>query len=1102
MLTIITGRGKSGKTTRLLEAVRACPGEAMGSRIVIVPEQLSHETERLLSRLCGDSISYASEVLSMTRLFDRVCAVSGGGARPTLDQGGRILTAQLALSSLRPQLKVFGAAAGKPEFLSGMVSMIDELKSYGVTPQTLMGAAAQAQGLFAQKLSELSMILGAYEAASAQGARDPRDKLTLLRKKLMEGAYAPGRHFFVDGFTDYSEQELRVLEALLRRGERMTVTVPAGDPEDPQALFAPGRETLSALCHMAEAAGVQVEIIHTTFRRTLPPELAYLEQNLFSYGASPFPGKADHITVTHWETRLEECRACAAVLRRHAMEGMRLRDMAIACGDEKSYGALLSSVMEEMGLPLYRNEKRPVLTHPAARFLLLALECAGESMEQEAVLAYLKTSYCGLDRNDVDLIENYVVTWAISGSKFFSKWTMHPEGYDGFFTEETEAQLQRINDCRQQAMAPLLHLSAKLKSALNVKGQMEALFDFLQETRLYESLEEQVSRETAQGNLEAAQETAQIWSILLSCLQQVCGVLGSLSLKSSELPRILELALKEYQVGTIPAALDAASFGTLGSMRGKEPKLLYVLGVNEGVIPSVAAGGSLLTEQERQTLRDRFGIPLAPDTEGNLQRQLLEIYGAFTAPTERLYLSYLTGEEAQPAFPVRRVMELIPNCGGPVSPYAGLSARSAAEQYLMASEENGLLPLRAAISRAAEQVPELEQAILLGRQLSQPREMQVSPETAKALFGDPVGLTASRMDKLASCPLDFFLYYGLKARLRKEATFDAAEFGTFVHFILEKTVPELLGRQAPCTGEESMALVASHMGEYTEERLSQLEQTSRQRYLLTRNRKEAALLVEEISKELATTAFTPVGYEVAIGGRQGLPPLTVQGQLGRGSLSGFVDRADLWHGPDGDYLRIIDYKTGRKKFDYTDLLAGSGMQMLLYLFALERSGLPGLDAALQPAGVLYLPARHSYQSAEGPGTIDAAHTPNRRSGLLLGEPQVLEAMEHGDQYQYMPLRKTKSGLGDYAVSRQQLRLLEDYVNNQMLRMTDQILGGGFAPAPFYRGISHDPCRYCDFGPVCQKDPQFRKSCYHPPVSAKAFWQLLTEGGTEGGEENG
>lgn len=1098
MLTIITGRGKSGKTTRLLEAVRACPSEAMGSRIVIVPEQLSHETERLLSRLCGDSISYVSEVLSMTRLFDRVCAVSGGGARPTLDQGGRILTAQLALSSLRPQLKVFGAAAGRPEFLSGMVSMIDELKTYGVTPQTLMGAAAQAQGLFAQKLSELSLILGAYEAASAQGARDPRDKLTLLRKKLMEGAYAAGRHFFVDGFTDYSEQELRVLEALLRRGESMTVTVPAGDPENPQELFAPGRETLSALCRMAQASGVPVEIVHTSFQRELPEELSYLEEHLFSYGAAPYPEDAAHITVTEAETRLEECRACAAVLRQHAMAGMRLRDMAIACGDEKSYGALLSSVMEEMGLPLYRNEKRPVLTHPAARFLLLALECAGESMEQEAVLAYLKTSYCGLERDDVDAIENYVVTWAISGSKFFSKWTMHPEGYDGFFTEETEAQLEWINDCRQRALAPLLHLSTRLRAALNVKGQLEALFTFLQETRLYEALEAQVKEETKAGNLEEAQETAQIWSILLSCLQQVYGVLGSLSMKSSELPRILELALKEYQVGTIPAALDAASFGTLGSMRGKEPKLLYVLGVNEGVIPSAPAGGSLLTEQERQTLRSQFGIALAPDAEGNLQRQLLEIYGAFTAPRERLYLSYLTGEEAQPSFPVRRLLELFPSRGTPVSPYAGLSARSAAQQCLMATEENGLMPLAAVISRAAGQVPELEQAIWLGKQLSQPRPMQVSPETAKALFGDPVGLTASRMDKLASCPLDFFLYYGLKARLRKEASFDAAEFGTFVHFILEKSVPELLGREAPCTGEESMALVEAHMGEYAEERLSQMEQTSRQRYLLSRNRGEAALLVEEISRELATTSFIPAGYEVAIGGRQGLPPLNVQGQLGRGSLSGFVDRADIWKGPDGDYLRIVDYKTGSKKFDYTDLLRGSGMQMLLYLFALEQSGLPGLDGALEPAGVLYLPARHSYQSAEGPGALDAAHTPNRRSGLLLGEPAVLEAMEHGDKYQYMPLRKTKSGLGDYAVSRQQLRLLEDYVKNQITRMTDQILGGGFAPDPFYRGMSHDPCHYCDFGPVCQKDPQFRKSCYHPPVSAKEFWTLLMEGGEDHG----
>lgn len=170
MLTLITGRGKSGKTRLLLEAVKACPTTQMASRIVLVPEQLSHETERLLSELCGDSISFTAEVLSFTRLCDRVFARSGGGARPILDQGGRILTARLALDGIRPQLKVFGAAAGKPEFLGSMVSMVDELKSYGVTTEILTDASHNTTGLFSEKLSELALILGCLRGRHRTGS--------------------------------------------------------------------------------------------------------------------------------------------------------------------------------------------------------------------------------------------------------------------------------------------------------------------------------------------------------------------------------------------------------------------------------------------------------------------------------------------------------------------------------------------------------------------------------------------------------------------------------------------------------------------------------------------------------------------------------------------------------------------------------------------------------------------------------------------------------------------------------------------------------------------------------------------------------------------
>ena len=414
MLTLITGRGKSGKTRLLLETVKACPTTQMASRIVLVPEQLSHETERLLSELCGDSISFTAEVLSFTRLCDRVFARSGGGARPILDQGGRILTARLALDSIRPQLKVFGAAAGKPESPGSMVSMVDELKSYGVTTEILTDASHNTTGLFSEKLSELALILGAYEAATAQGDSWSPGSAVPSAKKALKRRLCPGQAFLrADGFTDFSGQELRILEAILRTGESLTVTVPAGQGED--TLFAPGMETLGQLTHLAWQLGIDYTVKSAEYQRPIPPALTYLEQQLMGSAGLPYSDTTDAVTVLSAPTVLEECRACAAVLQKKAMEGMRFRDMAICCGDENVYSAMLTPMFASLGIPLYRAEKRQVLAHPVARFVLLALECATEGMEQETVLSYLKTGYPGLSRDQVDLLENYCVVWGIRG---------------------------------------------------------------------------------------------------------------------------------------------------------------------------------------------------------------------------------------------------------------------------------------------------------------------------------------------------------------------------------------------------------------------------------------------------------------------------------------------------------------------------------------------------------------------------------------------------------------------------------------------------------------------------------------------------------------
>ena len=410
----------------------------------------------------------------------------------------------------------------------------------------------------------------------------------------------------------------------------------------------------------------------------------------------------------------------------------------------------------------------------------------------------------------------------------------------------------------------------------------------------------------------------------------------------------------------------------------------------------------------------------------------------------------------------------------------------------------------AAIRRTAQAVPELEQKIIDAKSASLPRQLKVSREMTAKLFGTPVALTASRLDELGNCPLSFFLNYGLKAKARKEASFDAAEYGTFLHYILEKTVSDITCQQTPLPLDQAQSqdLVRRYMEPYLQQRLQNMQDLSaRDRYLYGRNQQEASGLLTEISKELSVSQFRPCAFELRFGDGKELGPLEVQGSLGSGHLDGTVDRADLWTGPKGDYLRIVDYKSGTKKFDYTDLTGGVGMQMLLYLFALEQAGITDISEHPLPAGVLYFPAKRNILGSDAP--LDESEAEKlrqkegaKRSGLLLADETVLDAMEQGIAGQYLPVQKKKSGLGDYVVTPEQMEILREYVKKRMGQAVDQIVDGKFEPAPFYRGQSHDPCRWCDYGDICQKDEKFRREHYVPSMKAADFWKLI------GGDDNG
>ena len=284
---------------------------------------------------------------------------------------------------------------------------------------------------------------------------------------------------------------------------------------------------------------------------------------------------------------------------------------------------------------------------------------------------------------------------------------------------------------------------------------------------------------------------------------------------------------------------------------------------------------------------------------------------------------------------------------------------------------------------------------------------------------------------------------------------------------------------------------------YEDETLQRmLERSERLAYLFARNQQEVLDVVRDLGRELRVSQFEPVGFEIEFSALGPLGPITIEGHQMGADLSGFVDRVDLYTKNGVSYLRIVDYKTGKKSFDYTDLLNGRGLQMLIYLFALSDNGQSLYGENLQPAGVLYFPARRPILPATqrpDPEELERKRqTEQTRQGLLLNDSTVLEAMEQFvTKPVYLPIQLTKDGTiqGDLA-DREELQLLRRHVQRTLEQMADGIADGAVEPNPIVRGSEDTACAYCDYAAVCHRASGIVTARPMRKTDRKDFWKQL------------
>lgn len=1136
-LRFIYGRAGSGKSTFCLGDIKKkIEKGASTPLILLVPEQFSFQAEKNVLKYLGEKGAFLVQVMSFSRMAQRVFSETGGLARKHMNTAGRSMLIYSIMSRSSGRLKVFGKAARKQGFVAGVSDIITEFKRYSITPEDIRNGIDAVEDIaLKNKLEDIHVIYSEFESRLHERYIDPEDDLTMLASKIDGSHIFDGAEIWVDEFSSFTPQEYRILEKLFTKAARINVTLcseGSGGSKSNTDVFLPMKNTEEDLVKIIEGLNAAYEKpVQIDGRRwgrfAGSPEIGHLEKNLFSYPYSEYAGETKDISILRALNKYSEVEETARdIVRLCRDKGVLYRDIAVVCGDMEGYESLVHAVFEEYEIPFFIDGKNKIVNSPLIVLLTSALEIVSKNWSYENMFRYLKTGLLGFERDDIDLLENYVLSNGIRGKKWTEegKWERPINyGFDPDEISEVEAgYIARVNETRDRVVEPLLKLSQNIKGRHGAREMAGALYEFMCEIKIPETIERLIAKFEAMGRLDRAQEYEQVWDIIVELLEQVVEVLGEETITGDEFSKIISAGFEEYEIGIIPPAIDQILVGTVQRLRSHEISVLYIIGVNDGVFPAATSKEGILGDEDRIELISK-GVQVMKDSKSLAFEEQFLSYTTLTTANRYLRLSFpvsdFDGKPKRQSIIISRLKKVFPELREESSiikdtSEAGIlrgitSKRPAFNEMLTLIKDNpDSAVLRCAISwyKQDDQWQSRLKAAAEGFAYENTAEVFDSKKI-RNLYGKNLNVSVSRLEKFVECPFSYFVQYGLKARERKEYKLGKPDLGTLMHESL-RTYSEKLEDEDAGWGEISRERQEELISEIVDEQVCKTSSSilsSSKRYAFIAGHVKSVLSrsVSLITEHMKRGEFAPAGYELSFGNDGEFPAIDVTLSSGeKVSIIGKIDRADSMESFDGGtYIRIVDYKSGNKDFRVGDVYHRLQLQLLVYLDAILTELGKRTAGEMLPAGILYFKLDDPLVKADqemGEEELEKKIMCElKMSGLLIKDKDVIKCMdsEISGYSDIIPVRiKTDGTISEASSStatEEQFQALRAYVRKAIREICEEILEGNIDISP-YSKKGFAPCRYCSYSSVCQFDPSMKGNRYRilKDIDEEEAWDLI------------
>ena len=1088
MIEFVCGRAGCGKSEYVSARLRALlDGIAPEKRLwLIVPEQQAVVWESRAARTLPPYAPLSLDIVNFTRLANLAARAYGGLSEHCVTRGGKAALMWSALRSLAPSLSVYGGRRAD-RAVPALLSAVSELKRCGVTPAALSDAAARLAddpeaARLAARAGDLALLCAAYNRLVADCGADDEDELSRLAERLRTEDFFSGADVFLDSFFSLTPVENEILYHIFRQADNVTVTFSC-PAEGSEVQFESPRAFLAAARRAADRAGKDVRVVSLTENRRAQSEaLAYLEANLWRFDAEPYAGECGGaIRVVRARDRYAEAEAAACRVEELLHGGARAGEIALIARDASALAGILDTALARRGIPYFFSENTDVPSRPAAQLLFSALAVCGGGWRREDLIRMAKTGLCGLSDDECDALETYTETWHLRGAHAFAQpWNMNPDGYVAAVTERGRAALAHANRARDVLVPPLERFAGTFRGgAAPVPEICRACYELLCEFSVWDALAASSEALAAAGRAREASEDAQLWGILMDALDTLADALPEAAADASSFSALLRQALGAVRIGAIPGGIDEAVIGSANQVRLGEIAHVILLGAAAGEFPGSPADDGFFSDTDRVRLEGE-GVILSAGTDVRMKEELFWFYrsASLAARSVTVLIPETDGKDPlTPSLGAERILTLFPSVTAESS-----AAWDAARLIWHPSDAPRHAHLLAATPAgdALYRLGAIPAARLAPVPLTAENE-RIDPATAAALFGRDMSLTQSRIDSFVLCRFGCHCRYAARLEEPKEASLGAVNVGTFLHRVLELFFTEAKDRPLPLPDGE-LGEIADRAVARTVSEICPDGAAGRARYLFARLKRCVTPLLRSLSEEFAQSGFRPVFFELPVGtGAEGsVPPCRIPTGDGHTvSLRGTVDRLDAWQDGDVTYVRVVDYKTGAKKFSADDVSIGVNTQLLIYLFSVLnsppgafRSALSGSpNGKLAPAGALYVSARPGETSSDvmlsPEDAAAAAEASIDRTGFLTSDETVLRAMERALAGRYLPVREKAGKLsGGVLLDADGMASLEAELNETIARIGREMCAGGAEASPLALH-GKNPCDWCAMRTICR-----------------------------------